>query len=65
MRFYNQPHSFYCGVDLHARSMFTHVLDHQGRTVFEKDLPAGPEFFLEAQRNRNTAIPARSTASDG
>ena len=24
---YNQPHQFYCGVDLHARSMFTHVLD--------------------------------------
>jgi hypothetical protein len=24
MRFYNQPHAFYAGVDLHARSMFTH-----------------------------------------
>jgi hypothetical protein len=21
---YNQSHAFYCGVDLHARSMFTH-----------------------------------------
>jgi hypothetical protein len=27
MRFYNQQRRFYCGVDLHARSMFTHVLD--------------------------------------
>jgi hypothetical protein len=23
--------------------MFTHVLDHAGRTVFDEDLPAGPE----------------------
>jgi transposase len=45
---YNRPHRFYCGVDLHARSLFTHVLDHKGRTVFEQDLPADPEAFLKA-----------------
>jgi hypothetical protein len=39
MRFYNQTHRFYCGVDLHARSMFVHVLDHEGQTRFEQDLP--------------------------
>ena len=27
MRVYNQPHRYYCGVDLHARSLFGHVLD--------------------------------------
>jgi hypothetical protein len=43
MRFYNQQHRLYCGVDLHARSMFTHVLDAGGTTVFEKNLPAGPD----------------------
>ena len=48
MRFYKQQHRFYCGVDLHARSMFMHILDHDGRTVFEKDLPAGPGAFLDA-----------------
>ena len=31
MRCYNQPHRFYCGVDLHARSLFIHVLDAQGQ----------------------------------
>jgi hypothetical protein len=50
MRTYNQQHRFYAGVDVHARSMFTHVLDSRGRTVFEKDLPACPEAFLEAVR---------------
>jgi transposase len=45
---YSRQHRFYCGVDLHARSMFTHVLDQKGKTVFEKDLPADPDEFLYA-----------------
>lgn len=45
---YNHQHQFYCGVDLHARNMFTHVLDAKGKTVFEKDLPAKPDQFLFA-----------------
>ena len=48
MRFYNQPHAFYCGIDLHARSMFIHILDSQGATVFARDLPAQPQAFLDA-----------------
>ena len=45
---YNQPHQFYAGVDLHARSMFVHVLSAKGKTVFERDLPAEPDVFLDA-----------------
>jgi len=45
---YSRQHRFYCGVDLHARSMFTHVLDAKGQTVFEQDLPAHPDVFLRA-----------------
>ena len=45
---YTQQHKFYSGVDLHARSMLTHVLDHKGKTVFEEDLPADPDAFLRA-----------------
>ena len=48
MRFYKHSHAFYCGVDLHARSMFTHILDHDGNTVFEADLPANPDAFRHA-----------------
>ena len=50
MRCYTGRHRFYAGVDLHARSMFTHVLDHQGQTAFEKDLPADPHAFLDAMK---------------
>ncbi len=48
MRFYDQQHAFYCGVDLHARSMRTHILDAQGQTVFDRNLAAAPEAFLDA-----------------
>jgi transposase len=48
MRFYNQQHQYYGGVDLHARTMFIHVLDHQGQTRFARDLPAGPDVFRDA-----------------
>ena len=48
MRFYKHTHAFYAGVDLHARSMFTHILDNDGKTVFEADLPASPEAFRNA-----------------
>ena len=45
---YTGQHRFYCGVDLHARTMYTHVLDAQGKTVFEQDLPTNPDVFLGA-----------------
>ena len=41
MRCYNQPHRFYCGVDLHARSLYIHVLDARGKTVLDRDLLHG------------------------
>ena len=31
IRVYNQQHRFYCGVDLHARTMYTHILDSAGK----------------------------------
>ena len=38
---YNQQHQFYAGVDLHARSMYLHIVNAKGKTVYEQDLPAG------------------------
>ena len=48
MRTYNTPHAYYCGVDLHARSLYLHVLDHNGRTRLERDIAASPATFLDA-----------------
>ena len=48
MRFYNQQHRFYCGVDLHARTMYLCILDGDGQVVFDNNLPAGPAAFAKA-----------------
>jgi len=48
MRFYTEQHRFYCGIDLHARSMHVCILDHAGALVFDRNLPCRPESFLRA-----------------
>ena len=48
MRAYNQTHAYYCGIDLHARSLFLHVLDDKGTTRLEQDVPASPAAVLDA-----------------
>jgi transposase len=50
MRCYTGQHRFYAGIDLHARSMYIHILDHQGKTVLERELPAEPQAFLDAMK---------------
>jgi transposase len=48
MRFYNQPHRFYCGVDLHARTLAVCILDGDGNTVLHDSIAATPAAFLKA-----------------
>src|ERR671930_749851 len=48
MRFYTKPHQFYCGIDLHARSMYVCVLSHDGEIVLHRNMTAAPEPFLKA-----------------
>jgi hypothetical protein len=47
MRFYTQPHRFYGGVDLHARTLAVCVLDAQGHIVRACSIPANPEALLD------------------
>src|SRR5262245_41108209 len=47
MRFYSQQHRFYCGVDLHARTLSLCLLDQAGHTVLEKTIPADGPTFLD------------------
>src|SRR5262245_12532312 len=48
MRFYNQPHRFYAGIDLHARTMHVCVLSHEGSVVLDKNLPCHFDSLLQA-----------------
>ena len=41
MRFYTRQHHFYCGIDLHARTMYVCILDGAGNVLVHKDLAAG------------------------
>jgi len=48
MRFYTTQHAFYCGVDLHARTMYVCVLDQAGEVRFHRNLPCRADAFLQA-----------------
>ena len=48
MRLYDQPHPFYGGIDLHARTLHLCVLEQAGSVVFDKNLPSRPDAFLQA-----------------
>src|SRR5574342_1034215 len=48
MRFYTKQHRYYCGIDLHARSMYVCVLDPQGEILLHRNMPCNPELFLKA-----------------
>lgn len=48
MRFYTQQHQYSCGIDLHARTMYLCILNHEGEIVFHRNMPAAPDCFLKA-----------------
>ena len=47
MRFYNQQHKYYCGIDLHARKMYVCILDKKGKTRIHKNIKTDPEMLFE------------------
>lgn len=46
MNFYTHPHKQYCGIDLHARSMYVCILDQSGTSLVHKHRHATPDDFL-------------------
>jgi transposase len=48
MRFYTNPHPFYCGIDLHARTMYVCLMNHDGEILLHRNMKAAPEPFLKA-----------------
>jgi transposase len=48
MRFSTKQHQFYCGIDLHARTMYACILDQHGEIRFHRNMPAKPEALLKA-----------------
>lgn len=49
MRFYTGQHRYYCGIDLHARTMYVCILDHEGgKVVLHRNMHCEPDRFLRA-----------------
>ena len=49
MRFYTGQHQYYCGIDLHARTMYLCVIKHKGgEVVLHRNLRCEPDAFLRA-----------------
>ncbi len=47
MRFYNRQHRPYCGIDLHAKTMYVCILDAAGQVVVHRNVTSTREAFLE------------------
>ena len=48
MRFYTTQHKAYCGIDLHARSMYVCILSQDGEILLHRNMKTSPEMFLKA-----------------
>jgi transposase len=46
MRFYTETRHHYCGIDLHARSLYVCIVDHTGNVLIHKEIKAAPEPLL-------------------
>jgi hypothetical protein len=56
MRFYTQQHQCYCGIDLHARTMYLCILHRDGESLVHRNMPAGPEPLLKASAPYRTDL---------
>lgn len=48
MKFYTKEHKFYCGIDLHTRSIYICILDCHGEIILHRKISAKPSTFLKA-----------------
>lgn len=46
MRFYTQAHQYYCGIDLHARTMYVCIVDGEGNILIHQNLKTDQKAFL-------------------
>ena len=64
MKFYNQQRQFYCGVDLHATSMYVCIIDNGGNILLHKNFQCkDTKVFLDAiaPYQQNLVVACEST----
>jgi len=59
MNFYTQQHKYYCGIDLHAKTMYLCILNQEGNLVLQRNIRIHPEVFLKTiERYREDIVVA-------
>ena len=48
MRLYNTSHQHYCGIDLHAKTMYVCIINHDGETVLHRNMKTDPVLLAAA-----------------
>ena len=48
MRFYTKQHQHYCGIDLHARTMYLCIMDQAGEVLLHKNMKTSRANLLQA-----------------
>ena len=46
MRYYTGQHQYYCGVDLHARTMYLCIVNQRDEILYHKEIPTKADLFL-------------------
>ena len=48
MRFYTKPHQHYCGIDLHAKTMYLCIINDAGETVLHRNIKTQADTLAKA-----------------
>jgi len=62
MRFYTQHHQFYCDIDLHARTMYVCIMDHEGTILTHRNMPATAETLADVLQPYREDLALAATA---
>lgn len=47
MRFYTEKHRYYCGIDLHTKTMYICIVDAEDAILFHENAPVNAEILLD------------------
>lgn len=47
MKFYTRQHKYYCGIDLHAKTMYLCLMNQKGTIMIHRNIKAKPDVFLK------------------
>jgi transposase len=48
MEFYHKSHQYYCGIDLHEKTMYVCIVDQEGKIKYHRNIKTSREEFLAA-----------------